>query len=291
MTPLELLRKDGSELFIEAQSIAKKRKSLFATGLQINTICRIHPPCRHCLWFTRERYTPNFRRKVPLDQIVKQAKEAKRQEIDRIYLASGWMGKDLSDDVYEAVIAIKEQVDIDLYGMFGTINQRSLLRLQKAGIDGYRCSLESPNPDLFNYLKPGDSLDNRIETLKSAKEIGLPIWSEFIIGVGENDQDIVNGIEMLKKLEVNTFLFVPFRPVPFIEMEERSGPNPYQMAKVMAAARIFIPDADMFAVYNNMEWGYRAGCNGAFVSTYPNNVTRFREMREMLNESYPGKTG
>lgn len=283
MTPLELLHQEGSELFHEAQNIARMRASLFTTGLQINTFCLIDPPCRHCLWRSRERYTPNYRRKVPLAEIVNRAKEARSQEIDRIYMASGWMGADLPKEVYEAVQAIKQQVDIKLFGMFGSINRQSLLSLKEAGIDGYRCSLESPNPQLFSYLKPGDSLNARIETLQQAKAVGLPTWSEFIVGVGESDQDIAQGINMLKALEVDSVLFLGLNPAPYTELEQWNRPNPYWIAKIMAATRIYLQNIDMFAFYNNLEWGFRAGCNGAFVSTHSHNtVPRLREMRRML---------
>jgi biotin synthase len=283
MTPLELLRQEGSELFHEAQNIARTHASLFTTGLQINTFCLIDPPCKHCLWRSRERYTPNYRRKVPLAEIVKRAQEAKSQEIDQIYMASGWMGADLPKEVYEAVQAIKQQVDIKLFGMFGSINRQSLLHLKEAGIDGYRCSLESPNPQLFSYLKPGDSLRARVETLQQAKAVGLPIWSEFIIGVGESEEDIAQGLEMFKTLNVGTISLVPFQPVPYTEMEQRDRPNPYWFAKVTAAARIFLREIDVFAVYYTIEWGFRAGCNGAFVILHSHNtVPRLREMRRML---------
>lgn len=291
MRLLNLIQEDGHSLFERAREIAKSKESVFATGVQINTNCTMNPLCRHCIWRWREKSVTDFRRKVPQSEVINRAMEAEKVGIERVYIASGWMGFNLPSYFYDYVRSVKEHTDLEVFGLFGPINQQSLAQLKEVGMDGYRCGIESPNEHIFAKVRPGDNIDARLQTLRNAKQIGLKTWSGFIIGLGENEEDIARGIEILKKLDVDSVLLLPFNPVPYTEMEKEDRPNPYWMAKVMAVTRIYLKNIDLLAAYNNVEWGFISGCNGALSNIHSSELEQLKKIQERIYANGVGRGG
>jgi len=285
MEPLELLREDPYVLFKEAREMAKNKPTKFASGALIDTYCSSNPPCRHCRWRFLEKFNPGFRRVMPKPEIISRALHAEREGIDWLFMPSGCKGSHLPDYFYDDVRDIKRNSGIELYGLFGTTDRKSLSLLKEAGMDGFRCGIESPNESILKEVRPSDDLHARVRTIRDAKDMGLKVWSGFIVGLGESREDIARGMKLLKELAVDSVSLGWFEPSPFTEMEQNDPPNPFWAAKVMAAMRIYLGDIDMLGHWrnNNPEWGFRAGCNGALAEPNSVELEKLRKMREFIN--------
>jgi biotin synthase len=191
------------------------------------------------------------------------------------------MGYDLPEYFYEYVEAARKNSNCDIYAFCGPLNDHSLTSLKAAGADGYWCGIEVPNEELFKKIRPGDDYRGRLKTLRKAAELGLKTMSGFLFGVGETQDDIIAGIELLKELEIQSVLVSPLKPMPYTEMEKYSPPSPYEWARVVAITAIYLEKADIFISPDNASWGLRAGVN-AFLPVAPNFSGHTPDMDQLI---------
>lgn len=282
-----LLTENAETLFERAQAVAKKRESCFRWPIFFNTGCTMNPPCCHCLWYGSRHYDVDWKRRYSREEVVKKAKDLVSVGIKKIHVPSGWMGPEVPEYYYDYIAAIKAESAAEVYGYFGPVSRECLVRLKQAGMDGYWTGIEVMNEQAFHALRPGDSLESRLRTLRETKELGLKLWSSFLMGVGETDEDIARSIEFLRDLGAESVMVVPVKPIPFTEFERADFPNPYRVAKTMATARIALPEAvDIvsFAGMSYVEWGIRAGAN-AFDTSYPWEMAKIDYMRKTFYAS------
>lgn len=259
---------DSSELFQKAQEIAKTKKAIYCSPNIVNGSCKTVPSCRHCKWEHMKVENPDFYKKRTLEEIKARTQVLVEAEIQRVFLASGWMGYEVPEFYYDCIKSIKEDSNLDVYGLFGAINRTSLVNLKRAGMDGYLCGLESPNEEIYKRFRPaGDTLADRISALKTAKDINLKIWSGFLVGLGEKDEDVIVGLEILRELDPESLSILPFTPFPNTEMWEENPANPLKWARTMAGARIFLQKPDLFSDQTTgfyQGYGILGGANGFY---------------------------
>ncbi len=287
MKPIDLLTENGHVLLNEARKTGSVKDTIFSAHIIIDSHCVIVPPCLHCNWRARDELQKDYRKRMSVSDVVQRVKQAKDDGLNKLYIVTGFLGENPPDFVFEYVEAVKKNVNIETYCMLGTINRSSLQRLKNTGLDGYYCGLESPNHAVYAKVRPGDSLEDRINLLKNAKEIGLKTWSGFILGLGENQADIARGIEILKEIETDVVSYGQFHPAAYTEMEDGVVPQPFGVAKALAATRICMKEVDLFTGYDFVEWGFLAGCNGvtspnAYFSINSREAARLTAMRKKV---------
>ncbi len=261
---LDLLKMDGHTLFKQAQQIARNIPTFFRYPLFFNTTCRMKPICPHCSWYSSARFDNDWWRRYPKDEVLNRARELERVGIQRTMTPSGWMGFKIPDYFCDYITTVKQETSLKLFGFYGPVDMESLLRLKAAGMDGYWCGVEVMNEAVFKKVRPGDSLNAHLNTLINTREAGLRVWSSFLLGVGESETDIAKGIEFLKNVGAEAVMILPLRPSPYSEMERYDTPNPYWVAKVIAATRIALGEIDIitYMSFGDFEWAIVAGANG-----------------------------
>jgi biotin synthase len=234
-------------LFDRAARINGAKACVQASPTVIEERCKTDPPCRHCKWehfkaTGRQTGTPKTIR-----QTIDWVKKLEENGVQRTFVASGWWGYRIPRGFVNHVGAVRENSSLEIYALMGAIDKKSLAELAQAGLQGYLCGLESPNKDIYRRFRPGgDSQDDRITALYAAQELGIKVWSGFLIGFGETDEDIVQGIDMLIRLEPSSVSILPFIPFPYTGMADRMPANPLKWARAMAAATLDMPKADIF---------------------------------------------
>ena len=261
----ELFDLQNDVLFREAQAINEGFRKLRCSPIFMIGTCTTRPACRHCGWENMRKVHPNFYRKRTREEIVQRTRVLIEAGIDRAFMPSGWMGYEVPDYFYENLAAVKENSAMEVYGLFGAVKKTCLEKLKSAGMDGYFCGLESPNEQVYSKFRPGgDSLGDRKAALTAAREIGLKIWSGFILGLGETQPDIIDGLEFLSYLEVDSVTIWPFIPYPYTEMWRENLVNPLQWARTIAISRIFLDTANIFVYADGLygDFGRITGANG-----------------------------
>ncbi len=247
----QLFELEDEKLFGLAREKTNLLETRFWGRVIINSRCTTQPRCFHCKWECFKTQKQMLEHMVALDDVLRNAEGQVQKGACRLVMPSGWMGYNLPNIYFEYVRAVKSRFDIEVAGLFGAIDRESLISLKQAGMDGYQCGLESINEDVFRRFRPGgDSLTDRINTLKWAHEMGIKLWSGFIYGFGQQREDMLKGIEALKDLSVSRVSIQPFLPYAHTAFERMDPPNPFNWARVVAAAALYLENADMLCVEN-----------------------------------------
>ncbi|MDD5014887.1 MAG: hypothetical protein PHW73_07275 [Atribacterota bacterium] len=279
----DLLVKDSSKLFKSAREIGALKNIKFSFTNIISSECRIIPLCRHCEWMSNQHFYDNKGKRRQKEDFIKEGLRAEKIGINRIVVPSGWMGYNLPDIFLEYLEELIRNINLPVWGAFGAVSKESLQNLKEIGLKGYDCGIETTNQKAFNYMRPGDDFDKRIETLKNAKELGLFIGTSLVIGVGETIGDVIRGIKLMKKLKVDFAALWPFCPSPYTEMESWDIPNSLFVAKILAVMVLNLKNTNITADTRpkNLKWGIRAGAN-AFGVPDKTTLEKITKMRETL---------
>ncbi len=264
----ELFALEDNELFSRARSVGRKRPTILCAPNPIIGACTTRPTCRHCRWENAKALDSAFRLKKTTDEMLKRTDVIAQAGVHRMVVASGWMGYDVPAHFCECIRAIKDRFNLEIFGLFGAVSPSSLAELKEAGMDGYQCGLESPNERVYRGFRPGgDSLEDRKHTLFAARNLGLKLWSGFLVGVGESRADIAAGLAFLDTLGLESISILPFIPQPHTKMWGANPANPLQWARVVAIARLLMPGPNVFFKPEGFYGDYAilAGANGCYV--------------------------
>lgn len=266
----QLFALDDEMLFERARAMGATRRKAYWSPVVLNAACKTDPPCRHCKWESFKSSRPAFEGRRPLDQVLLCAETMLKAGATHLLVPSGWMGYEVPDYFCDYIRAIKARFDTEVYGLFGAITEASLIKLRDAGMDGYQCGLESPDAGIYRWFRPGgDSLEDRMQTLRAAKGAGLKIWSGLLLGFGLSDEAVIRGLAFLNEIGADWVAIQPFVPFPHTQLQAADPTNPYRWARIMAIARLYAGEqANLVATENSgayLHFMELTGANAFFI--------------------------
>ena len=178
----------------------------------------------------------------PADEIVDQAKTAKNNGADSFCLVAAW--REPSDDDFQTVCNIIEEINskvgISLECSLGFLTIEQAKKLKLLNVKRYNHNLETSRTK-FPEICTTHTFDDRIKTLKIARQAGLELCTGGIIGIGETKkqrEEFILEVAELNPEEVTINLLVPFPGTPLefqkqLELEE--------ILRVFAVLRFLLP--------------------------------------------------
>ncbi|RHJ92456.1 biotin synthase BioB [Parabacteroides bouchesdurhonensis] len=181
---------------------------------------------------------------LPAEECIRHAVYNRRQGIKRFALVTS--GKRVSDKEMEKITdtirRIKQQSDIKCCASMGLLTRQQLQELYDSGVENYHCNIETA-PSYFHRLCTTHTTDQKMETIRTAREIGFRICSGGIIGMGET---IEQRIEMALFLQKEGILSIPLnmlQPIPDTPLGETSGLSEEEFLTTIALFRFINPNA------------------------------------------------
>lgn len=138
---------------------------------------------------------------VGAEKCVEEAKKAEANKVGRIAIVTSGRGQSPSqiDEICEALKAMKKETKMSLCASLGLVTKAQLEKLKAAGLTRIHCNMES-SPNHFKTLCTTHTTEEKLATIKAAREVGLEVCSGGIIGMGESDEELVEFGFLLKEI-------------------------------------------------------------------------------------------
>ena len=114
-------------------------------------------------------------------------------------------------------------------------------------IIGITGAVETANPELHDKICPSKSLDDIIEMLDMAGDLGFKKAITIILGLGETPEDLKYLFNLIKKVRINRVIFYSLNPHKDTPYENTPQPASLYYADMMAATRIKFPEMEIIA--------------------------------------------
>lgn len=200
-----------------------------------------------CKWCSQSKFHHTDIETYPLvgaEQAVEMARHNAAKGVKRFSLVTS--GRAMTDAEIDKACqiyrAITSQTSIYLCASMGLLNREQLQRLYDAGVRRYHCNLETA-PSFFPRLCSTHTIEDKIQTIRWAQQVGMEVCSGGIIGMGETIEHRIELAVTLRELGVRSTPVNMLNPIPGTALEGTPPLSDDQIVRSMAMFRIVIPDA------------------------------------------------
>lgn len=224
------------------------------------------------------RYDRNVQRyRMSLDEILETAEDAvEKHGFKAIVLQSG---EDYWYDETKLIRLVKEikRMGVLIFLSIGLRSNATYEKLYNAGARAALIRFETSNAETFERLRPGTTLEKRLELIKYIKEIGYILATGFMVGLpGETDEDIINNILLTKYLAPDMYSFGPLIPTAQTPLAQTAKVSVDKVLKTIAISRfvdsganILVTTALETADKNAKRQALLAGANSMMINITP----------------------
>ena len=246
--------------------------------------------CHYCGLRCSNRDIRRYR--IPLDEILSAARHAAELGYGTIVLQSGEDLHYSGEELAEMIRQVKEIGGFAVTVCVGERSREDFLLMKKAGADRYLLKHETADPELFSKLRPGTTLQERLQKLNWLRELGFQVGSGNMVGLpGQTLETLADDLLLLKELDVEMAGIGPFIPHHQTPLKDCRPGNVDLALRTLAVARLVLPQTHLPATTAlgtlNQEGRQMAlGC-GANVIMPNLSPAKYRRMYEI----YPEKAG
>jgi biotin synthase len=155
-------------------------------------------------------------------------------------------GKRLTDDeidsVCEVIRKIKAETKLSVCTSMGLISKENFRKLKESGVTRIHNNLETSR-DFFKNICTTHTFDDKVNTIKTAKEVGLDICSGGIIGLGESFKDRLDLAFALADLGIKSVPINILSPIKGTPFENNAKLEKGDVERTFAIFRFILPTA------------------------------------------------
>ena len=200
-----------------------------------------------CKWCAQSKFHNTSVKIYPLvecDAAMKEAEYNAAKGVRRFSLVTS--GRALSQRDMEKICVIyrniSDRVNIKLCASLGLLDKAELAELRECGVVRYHCNMETA-PSYFPRLCSTHTSEEKMQTIRWAKEVGLEVCSGGIIGMGETELQRIEFAVTLRDLGVDSIPINILNPIPGTKLEGMSPLSDDEVFRAVALVRILNPRA------------------------------------------------
>lgn len=181
---------------------------------------------------------------MDVDTVLEKARQAKEAGATRFCMGAAWrQARDGAefDSVLEMVRGVRD-LEMEACVTLGMLTQDQANRLADAGLTAYNHNLDT-GPEFYDEIITTRTYEDRLETLRHAREAGITVCCGGIIGMGESMSDRAEMLQILANMNpqpesvpINALVAVPGTP-----LADRPPISTNEMVRMVATARIMVP--------------------------------------------------
>lgn len=202
--------------------------------------------CKYCAQSAHNHTDCEVYDFLPKEQIMEACKLNADEGVHRFSIVTA--GKALTGEEFDKAISAYESMnkeyDIELCASMGFVSKDQLKRLKDAGVTSYHHNIETSKRNFPNVCTT-HTYEQKINTLKMVKEVGMDVCSGGIIGMGETWEDRLDMALSLAELEVDSIpinALMPIKGTPYEKLERISGED---ILRTIAFFRYINPEANI----------------------------------------------
>jgi biotin synthase len=146
--------------------------------------------------------------------------------------------------VTRIVPKIKAQYGLNVCACLGLLTEEHARRLKECGVDKVNHNLNT-SERFYSDICETHSFADRVATLKNVRAAGLQLCSGGIIGMGEQDTDVVEMAFTLRELRVESIPLNFLNPIDGTPLAGRNDLNPRYCLKALAMMRLVNPASEL----------------------------------------------
>lgn len=242
----------------------------------INAKCgKCSEDCKFCAQSVHYNTQINAYPLMGYDKVCHMALENEREGVHRYSIVTS--GRGLKGKEFESVLSIyrklKKDTNISLCASLGIINERQLIKLKESGVNRYHHNLETSR-EYYSKICSTHSYDERIETIKTAKKVGLDVCCGGIIGMGETMEDRIKLAFEIKDLGIKSIPINILMPIKGTPMEDVEPIKEEDILRTLAIFKFINPKASIRLaggrthLKNNGERAFLSGVSSTITGNY-----------------------
>ncbi len=245
---LELLGTPLNDLMFRAHGVY--RACFDPNRIQLSTLLNIKTggcpeDCAYCPQSARYRTGVRAQPLLSLERVREQARAARAAGAARFCMGAAWRSPPEREfpRLLELVEAVREE-GLETCLTAGMLSAGQARRLKEAGLDYYNHNIDS-SEEYYARIIQTHTFQDRLETLEHVRRAGLAVCCGGILGMGESVRDragmlrtLANLPEHPRSVPINLLVRVAGTP-----LEETPAPDPFDLVRVVAAARVMMPFA------------------------------------------------
>ena len=194
-------------------------------------------------------------------------------------------------DIYRG---LARQGGVELCASMGLLSREQLLKLWDAGVRKFHCNLET-SPDYFPNLCTTHTVADKLETIRTAREIGFTICCGGIIGMGETMRDRLEMTNLAREAGASSIPVNILQPIPNTPLEYVEPISEDEIRRSVALMRFMAPKCTLHfaggrarisrqATTNILRGGMNGALIGDMLTTVGNDVAE--DFRLFENAGY-----
>jgi biotin synthase len=186
---------------------------------------------------------------LPKDEIIKAAKSAQNRMQATCFsiVTSGksTKSKEEVETICQALDSINNETRLNRCVSLGTLTPDEIHKLKAHGLKRLHHNLETAE-SFFSKVCTTHSYQERLQTIKLAKQAGLEVCSGGIFGLGETLEQRLELAFALRELEVESVPINIINPIPGTPAAQNYKPMPaLEVLRLIATYRFILAQADI----------------------------------------------
>lgn len=206
--------------------------------------------CSYCSQSTRHKTFVKPTPTMKVKEVLVAAQRAKDAGSTRFCMGAAWRELGNKKNAFGHILEMVRGVNsmgLEVCCTLGMLNADQARQLADAGLSAYNHNLDT-SPEHYSNVITTRTYEDRLQTIANVRDAGIQVCCGGILGLGEKETDRVGLLHVLATLPdhpesvpINALVSVQGTPLGDSDYEEIGSVDAFDMARMIATARIVMP--------------------------------------------------